>query len=145
MHRGREPVNARRHERLHAVRDRWGCSVGCAPVVILANDRALVDEALDDLLDEEGVALGLGENLRSQCLRQVRDVEQAADQLLALGIGQRTEGERGREAAPCRELGMRLRELGPSRGEQDERAFRAGGDTLEHLGDWLARPVEVLD
>ena len=93
-------------------------------MTVLADDGAQIDEPLDDLLDEERVSLGFGQDLRSQGLRELGDLEEAADQLSALGIGQRTEGERGCVAAPRRELGMRLGELGPRRGEQDERPFR---------------------
>src|SRR5205823_4364882 len=101
-------IDARRNERLHAVRDGWRRGPGCAPMAILADDGALVDEPLDDLLDVERVALRLGQDLRSQRIGQVGDVEQASDELLALGIGQRTEGERRRESTPRRERGMRL-------------------------------------
>ena len=59
----RQPVNPRRHERLHAVWNGRRCRTGCAPMAILVDHRSLVDEPLDDLLDEEWVALRLGQDL----------------------------------------------------------------------------------
>ena len=73
--------------------------LGQDPLLALAGNGSLVDQHADDFLDEERIALGLGEDQGPDAFRQRLDVEQVAHQFLAVGLGERRQVELDRAAA----------------------------------------------
>ena len=142
---GRQAIEARGEERLDRVGE--GDARGAArrhPSVPFARDRTLVDEAAQELLDEERVALGAGHDLGAQLGWKLVDPEQPVDELAALRIGQGSEGDGGGVRVGG-ETGVRLRELGPRREHEQDGALGASRDVRQEGEHLVVRPVEVLD
>ena len=109
-----------------------GSAVDLPPVVALREDAA-VDERLDQLLDEERVALRAPHEQVAHVLGQIRD------QLRGDLVGERLELDRGHVPAPPSPL-----ELGPGRGDDQERAAHIADRPLEQLEERRLGPVDVF-
>ncbi len=117
---------------------------GGHPSVVGAHDRTLINEASEDLLEEERVSLRATQDLRAQALGEVVDVEKRVDQRDALALGQRAEGERrcaGRGSEPW----VLLRELGPCGRNDKDAPGCPRADLLDHVEQLIIGPMEVLD
>src|SRR5207302_7148757 len=78
---GRQPVDAREEESVQRVGDLHARGLLVRhPAVAVAGDRAAIDEHADYLLDEEGVALGFGQDKVARLLGQRVDAYQVSDQ-----------------------------------------------------------------
>ena len=90
---GLEQVDARRHERLHGVRNEKPTrKLPHRPGAVLLLEQALIDQRAEHLFQEEGIAFGLRDHLAQQA-RWVR-AKQPAEQLLGRLNPQRLERER---------------------------------------------------
>ena len=114
------------------------------PPVGLAHERSLVDQAPDELLEEEGIALGPPQDLSAQPGRQLRPREQPGDELPALRLRQRIEPDRHRARNPIGKRGD-SRPVRPRRRDEQHRAVRADRQRVQHLHEPVVRPVEVLE
>ena len=142
---GRQPVEAGGKERLDRVGERdAGRGARRHPSVLVAGDRALVDEPAQELLDEERVALGAGDDFAAELRRQLVDMEQPFDELAALGIGQWSEGDGGGVRVGG-EAGVRLREFRPRGEHEQDRALGARRDVRQEGEHLVVRPVKVFD
>ena len=94
-----EPVEPRRDERVDRRRHRQRAELrGRAPAAVLARDQAVVDEHREQLLDEERIALGGGdERARRASALELDLAEQVVDQPTArLGVERLEQHRRSR-------------------------------------------------
>ena len=116
------------------------------PAAVPPLERALLDQHLQHLLDEERVALRAREDRAPHVLRHLRLAEQRRDELARTPPAKRREGERRRvllARAPGRSV---IEELRPRRA--DEQHLRLGerlGELLDQVEERRRRPVDVLD
>ena len=109
------------------------------------HDAALVDQLAEDLLEEERVALGAGEDRAARRVAEAVDVEQVRDELGRCVLAERAE-ENGREvAAAAAPGGARAGQRGTRRADEEERAAGSVGDLLEQVEERRVGPVDVVD
>ena len=122
-----------------------GPVAGQLPTAIFDGKGARFDQPADDLLDEQRVPFGCVENLVLQGFRQVISGQQPGEQVCALRPVERAKRNAHRLAPARAKRCMCLGELGASRSDEQDRAVRAQEETLDHLHDLVARPMQVLD
>src|SRR5207302_2786655 len=89
-----EAIEARSQERLDRFRDPdFGRPGQGSPVITLADESALVDQHPQEFLAEERIALGARDDLRPEIVRELLDVQEAANEGSRLGVVQRLEGD----------------------------------------------------
>ena len=143
---GFEQVDPGSDHAVDGIRDR-GVSQprGRDPASVPALEHALVDEHVQHLLEEERVALGVGEHAISHLVRNLRLAEERGDELGGLRRGKRRQRERRRvqlARAPGR---ARLQQLQPGGAdEQDARARELLGEPLDQVEHRAGGPVDVL-
>ena len=111
-------------------------------------ERLRVEQHLHRLLEEERVAVRVPhEPLERRALEPSLDqrVDETGDERVALVLGQGAERDHARGCSPeTSSCGMRVAELGPRRGEDEQR--RLGGEEREHqLDQRRLGPVDVLE
>ena len=94
---------------------------GRPPCVALANQRPLVDQPADDLLEEERIALSLGQQFLAEVTRDVRDGQETLDETGPLLLREWSKRDRRRVLPAGGEPGVHLGELRPRRRHDDER------------------------
>ena len=118
------------------------------PAILAAHDHAALDEHADDLLDEERIALGAGQDQVADLLGQSDSISSRLATRAAVGIGQRLQpdlGERSPISRRGRQSPSRAIGLGPQR--RDEQDRQLGRERQQLPGDVdrrRVRPVEVL-
>ncbi len=105
-----------------------------------------VTDELDHLLDEERVAARRPPDPRLQLLVRIRALDQARDQFVGLGLGERLQEHVGRvqhAAAPRRSP---VEQLGPRHAEEED-GHPAGqvGDVLDEVEEGLLAPLDVVE
>ena len=115
------------------------------PAALLANERPLVDQVADDLLEEERVALGALEDAAAHAVGERLDVEQERDEPGALLAAQRLERDRAEAPAPAAPVGARAKQVGARGAQEEDRPVEALGELVEDVEHGRVGPVEVLD
>lgn len=141
----RQPIDAREHHRLDAdgnVDARL--ALAHLPARLLAPEDIEIDEAADDLLDEERIAAGACEDPVAEVLRQASLAEEGRKEALAIGGRERPEPKRGDAGARrCQALGAAI---GALRGDEHQRRPL---QPVEHEAQCLergrVRPMQILD
>ena len=115
------------------------------PAAVIAHEPAVVDELGDHLLDEQRVSLGRGGNPRPDLGRQGRPTRLDIDQSIGVRPGQRLEADHLGVGHVGRPPGARLKQLGSSGTQDQQRAVGPGRGQLEHVEELGLGPVDVLD
>ena len=142
----REPVEPSRQQRLDRRRDHGSPELDVRlPAIVPLREQPVVDQHPQHLLDEERIALGRGDDLRTEIPGDVL-AEQVGDEQLALLRAERLEHDRARVGQRSRPRRHRLGELGPSRTQdQDRRAAAESGEVLDQVQERRLGPVDVVE
>ena len=137
--RGQQRLDRRRHPQV----DQWS---GRHPSVAFASQRTVIDQHREHLLDEQRCALGRGEDPIARLLRERRATEQVPDQVAALIVGERLEGDRrGVELAPAPARPL-VQQLRPRDAEHQDRGLpRPAGDVFDQVQERGLAPVDVVE
>ena len=107
---------------------------------------AALGDGEHDLLEEQRIAPGLLEERPPRLRRDVADLAQRVDQLLAVGLPERLELDRGCAHAPAAPVGTNVEQLRSGEAENQERAVaHPVGHVLDQLEQGLLGPVDVLE
>ena len=144
-----EELEARREQRVDPGRDGDVVEVAHGhPATVERLQLAIVDEHRDQLLDEEGVALGATRDVIPDLREALRLAEQLRDQAVAGGIVQRLEphdraGAGARAVPPFREP---LEQLGAAGAEQDDRdRLGVAREVLDQLEQRCLGPLRIVE
>jgi hypothetical protein len=137
---------------LHALRDRELVRFLAAPAAVLAIDLALLDERLDDLLDEKGIAFGLAEQHVHEVVGNARHAEQRREERRGIAAGQPPQRDARSQALaiPFHQRGgeqMRAVELDLAicREEQHPLVAQVAQQVVQERQRALVGPVHVVD
>ena len=148
----RKPVEPPSDRLLHALRNGQLVRFLAAPAFAVAIDLTLLDQRLDDLLDEEGIAFGLAVERLREIIRHVRDAEQRRQQMTGIGAGQSRQRDPRAEtlAVPFHQRSrqrMRAVEFDLAIGDEEEHAVvsQVAQQVMQQRQRALVRPVDVVD
>ena len=119
--------------------------LGCPPPAPVADDPPLVDELPDDLLEEERVPVGTREHRLPGLVGQLLDGEEHLDECGRVVVRQGLEEDRAEVAFASAPSGAALREIGPRRAHEEQRACHPVRELLEQVEKRVVRPMDVLD
>ena len=141
-----EAIEARSQERLDRFRDPdFGRPGQGSPVITLADESALVDQHPQEFLAEERIALGARDDLRPEIVRELLDVQEAANEGSRLGVVQRLEVDDCRVRPACAPARLVLQELRSSDSHDHqwdvERALDDAGKDVDHD---RVRPLKIV-
>ena len=129
----RQPIDAGRDDRLEGVGD----PLPGAPAL---------EQHPRRLLHEERVALGLLQQRTAVVERELAVGEQRIDELLAVGLAERLQLDRGRAQAAAAPAGPEVEQLGPREADDQEgRILDPLGQVLDEIEQRLLGPVDVLE
>jgi len=142
---GRQQVDARGEHRLDRVRHVKALGQPrVRPAAVEALEHAAVDQRGDQLLDEEGVALGALDDDAPQGRGQLR-TEQLVEEVRHLVRRQRFEREERRVVPSSAPSGPSLEQLRASGREDEQRSIDAADERLDQVAKIVLGPVQVLD
>ena len=143
---GSEPVDSRGKQRLDGRRDRHDREVAaCVPAPVDELQPLLLDQHGEQLLDEQGIALGGCDHARAHVVVEPGVAEQVVDHALAVTRTERLEHD-VRRVRRVRPLGPELEQVGTRVAENEHRCVLDGlPDVLDEIEERRFRPVEVLE
>jgi hypothetical protein len=107
--------------------------------------RGVVQEALHDLLEEEGVPSRAFDDERAEVVRHRTSLNEEVEELGRFIIGEWLEEQARVVPPPTAPLGAAGRELGPRRTHEQQRSLTPLGRVLQKVEQRGIRPVDVLD
>ena len=141
-----QPVQPGGEQRLDAGRDAEVVQAGGDPAAVPAAQPALLDQGGQQLLQEQGVALGRPGDRAGGRLGQGYRAGQGGQQLGRLGVAERLQQQGGGVQLAPGPAGPVLQELGPGHGhQQDGGAAAVVGHVLDQVEQARLGPVEVVE
>ena len=143
---GSEPVDSRGKQRLDGRRDRHDREVAaCVPAPVDELQPLLLDQHGEQLLDEQGIALGSGDHARTHVVVEPGVAEQVVDHPLAVTHAERLE-HHVRRVRCVRPFGPELEQVGTRVAENEHRCVLDGlPHVLDEIEERRLRPVEILE